>query len=167
MTKGAIFDLDGVLLDSMGIWNDLGARYLRSRGLMPEPGLNEILFSMSMEQGAEYLHTHYPLAQSAGHVTHALQRLGLLGYFAQIFTTGEIGVSKHEPTIYLLAAQALGSAPGETIVFEDSLYALKTAKAAGFYTVGVYDADGESDQAGLKAAADLYVKELGEAAARW
>ncbi len=53
MTKGAIFDLDGVLLDSMGIWNDLGARYLRSRGLMPEPGLNEILFSMSMEQGAE------------------------------------------------------------------------------------------------------------------
>ena len=40
MTKGAIFDLDGVLLDSMGIWNDLGARYLRSRGLMPEPGKN-------------------------------------------------------------------------------------------------------------------------------
>ena len=102
-----------------------------------------------------------------GHVTHALQRLGLLGYFVQIFTTGEIGVSKHEPTIYLLAAQALGSAPGETTVFEDSLYALKTAKAAGFYTVGVYDADGESDQAGLKAAADLYVKELGEAAGRW
>ena len=28
-------------------------------------------------------------------------------------------------------------------------------------------ADGESDQAGLKAAADLYVKELGEAAGRW
>ena len=55
----------------------------------------------------------------------------------------------------------------QTIVFEDSLYALKTAKAAGFYTVGVYDADGESDQAGLKAAADLYVKELGEAAGRW
>ena len=99
-------------------------------------------------------------------VGDALKRVSL-GYFAQIFTTGEIGVSKHEPTIYLLAAQALGSAPGETIVFEDSLYALKTAKAAGFYTVGVYDADGESDQAGLKAAADLYVKELGEAAGRW
>ena len=192
MTKGAIFDLDGVLLDSMGIWNDLGARYLRSQGLMPEPGLNEILFSMSMEQGAEYLHTHYPLAQSAAEIEAGIETMlrdfyynevpakpgaaallaalaakGLLGYFVQIFTTGEIGVSKHEPTIYLLAAQALGSAPGETIVFEDSLYALKTAKAAGFYTVGVYDADGESDQAGLKAAADLYVKELGEAAGRW
>ena len=59
MTKAAVFDLDGVLLDSMGIWNDLGARYLRSLGVTPEEGLNEILFSMSMEQGAEYLHTHY------------------------------------------------------------------------------------------------------------
>ena len=29
MIRGAIFDLDGVLLDSMGIWEDLGARYLR------------------------------------------------------------------------------------------------------------------------------------------
>ena len=59
MTKAAVFDLDGVLLDSMGIWNELGARYLRSLGVTPEEGLNEILFSMSMEQGAEYLHTHY------------------------------------------------------------------------------------------------------------
>ena len=52
MIRGAIFDLDGVLLDSMGIWNDLGARYLRSLLVEPEPELNQILFSMSMEQGA-------------------------------------------------------------------------------------------------------------------
>ena len=52
MCNGAIFDLDGVVLDSMSIWNDLGARYLRRLGIAPEPGLNEILFSMSMEQGS-------------------------------------------------------------------------------------------------------------------
>ena len=45
MCNGAIFDLDGVVLDSMSIWNDLGARYLRRLGVAPEPGLNEILFS--------------------------------------------------------------------------------------------------------------------------
>ena len=48
MIRGAIFDLDGVLLDSMGIWKDLGARYLRSLHIQPEPGLNEILFAMSI-----------------------------------------------------------------------------------------------------------------------
>lgn len=30
---GAIFDLDGVLLDSMAVWNDLGVRYLQKRGI--------------------------------------------------------------------------------------------------------------------------------------
>ena len=201
MTKAAVFDLDGVLLDSMGIWNDLGARYLRSLGVTPEEGLNEILFSMSMEQGAEYLHTHYALPQSAAEVGAGIAdmlrdfyfyevpakdgaaallaaltargvklaaatsspREGLLGYFTRLFTTAEVGVSKHEPTIYLLAAEALHAAPAETLVFEDSLYALKTAKAAGFYTIGVYDADGETDQAGLQKAADLYVRDLHEA----
>ena len=75
MTKAAVFDLDGVLLDSMGIWNDLGARYLRSLGVTPEEGLNEILFSMSMEQGAEYLHTHYPLAQSAAEIEAGIETM--------------------------------------------------------------------------------------------
>ena len=55
MIRGAIFDLDGVLLDSMGIWEDLGARYLQRLHITPEPGLNEVLFPMSMEQGAVYL----------------------------------------------------------------------------------------------------------------
>ena len=64
------------------------------------------------------------------------------------------------PPIYHLAAEALGTAPAETLVFEDSLYALKTAKAAGYRTVGVFDAHGETDQAGLQAAAEVYLTSL-------
>ena len=214
MIRGAVFDLDGVLLDSMGIWKDLGARYLRSLHIQPEPGLNDILFAMSMEQGAAYLKEHYPLPQSEAeigegiarmledyyfyeapaksgaaallgflaarhipmvaatsspraHVTRALERLGLLPYLQAVFTTGEVGVSKHEPAIYHLAAKALGTAPAETLVFEDSLYALKTAKAAGYRTVGVFDANGEADQAGLKAAAEVYLTALTEFPGHW
>ena len=214
MIRGAIFDLDGVLLDSMGIWKDLGARYLRSLHIQPEPGLNEILFAMSMEQGAAYLKEHYPLPQSEAeigegiarmledyyfyevpakpgaaallgflaergipmaaatssprtHVTRALKRLGLLPYLQAVFTTGEVGVSKHEPAIYHLAAERLGTAPEETLVFEDSLCALKTARAAGYCIVGVFDAHGEEDQAGLKAAAEVYLTALPEFPGHW
>lgn len=214
MIRGAIFDLDGVLLDSMGIWEDLGARYLRRLHITPEPGLNEVLFPMSMEQGAAYLKAHYPLQQSEAeicggiaqmlkdyyvqevpakpgaaallaflaergvfmaaatsspraHVTAALERLGLLPYLKAVFTTGEVGASKHEPVIYYLAAEALGTAPAETLVFEDSLYALKTAKAAGYRTVGVLDAHGETDQAGLKEAAEVYLTSLTEFPGHW
>lgn len=207
MIKGAIFDIDGVLLDSMGIWDDLGARYLRSLGRIPEEGLNKILFSMSMEQGAEYLNEHYGLNKSVKetvdgigkmlevyyfyevllkpgakeileflksksikmaaatssprtHIEKALSRNGLLGYIDKIYTTGEVGVSKHSPDIYNLAADFLKTKSEETLVFEDSLYALKTAKEAGFVTVGVFDEKGESNQAELENQADLYLKKL-------
>ena len=46
--------------------------------------------------------------------------------------------------------EALHAAPAETLVFEDSLYALKTAKAAGFYTIGVYDATARPTRPGCK-----------------
>ena len=207
MIKGAIFDIDGVLLDSMGIWDDLGARYLRSLGRIPEEGLNKILFSMSMEQGAEYLNEHYGLNKSVKetvdgigkmledyyfyevllkpgakeileflksksinmaaatssprtHIEKALSRNGLLGYIDKIYTTSEVGVSKHSPDIYNLAADFLKTKSEETLVFEDSLYALKTAKEAGFVTVGVFDEKGESNQAELENQADLYLKKL-------
>ena len=47
--KGIIFDVDGTLLDTVEIWVTASSRYVRSQGLVPEPGLDESLFSMSME----------------------------------------------------------------------------------------------------------------------
>ena len=207
--KGVIFDLDGVLLDSMSIWTDLGARYLKSIGTEPEEGLAAILFSMSMEQGAEYMSRHYDLAKSpdevmdglrhmlenfyfyevkakAGarelmerfdkegirmtaatsspreHVERALERNGLLSYISKIFTSAEVRSSKHSPEIYDAASSFMGTTPQETLVFEDSLYALKTASEAGYVTVGVFDADGEKDQEGVRETSDIYIKELSE-----
>ena len=39
MIKGAIFDLDGTLLDSMFIWDTIGEEYLRSLGKEPHEDL--------------------------------------------------------------------------------------------------------------------------------
>lgn len=43
------------------------------------------------------------------------------------------------PLVYHEAARRLGAAPREIAVYEDALYAVQTAKAAGFHVVGVYD----------------------------
>ncbi len=93
-------------------------------------------------------------------VAEALIRLDLLSYFEAVFTTSEVGKSKHDPLIYLMASEAIGTPPSETYVFEDSLYALKTAKNAGFTAVGVYDSRGEADQDGLRENADIYLSDL-------
>lgn len=84
MIRGAIFDLDGVLLDSMAIWNDLGARYLQNQGIQPEPGLSETLFSMSMEQGAEYMKQHYHLSQTAEEILAGIQEMLQDFYFYKV-----------------------------------------------------------------------------------
>lgn len=59
--KGAIFDMDGVLLDSMPMWDHAGELYLAGLGVQAEPDLEKTLFTMSMQKGAEYIKEHYDL----------------------------------------------------------------------------------------------------------
>ncbi len=73
--QGVIFDIDGVLLDSMEIWTDLGARYITSKGKKPEQGLSDILFSMSMEEGALYIRTHYLSNETEEEILSGLQTM--------------------------------------------------------------------------------------------
>jgi HAD superfamily hydrolase (TIGR01509 family) len=206
MIKGAIFDIDGVILDSMEMWNDLGKRYLSSMGIEAEKGLNDILFSMSMEEGARYLSEHYHVEKSSVEIVEdiknmienfyvnevhekdgakellafikkqgikivaatssdsvqvekALRRNCLYEYFEKIFTTSEIGKSKHSSDIYDEAARYLHVLQEETLVFEDSLYALKTAREAGYIVIAVFDQYGEKNQYELKMMADYYLED--------
>ena len=62
MLKGIIFDVDGTLLNSMHIWNELGNRYLQTIGLEPEEGLASVLFPMSVEESSIYLKNRYKLS---------------------------------------------------------------------------------------------------------
>lgn len=74
MIKGIIFDVDGVLLNSMPVWENLGELYLNSLGLEAEKDLGEILFTMSLEEGAEYLITQYGIDKSVEEVVNGLNR---------------------------------------------------------------------------------------------
>jgi len=61
-TKGAIFDLDGTLFDSMPAWENIGADYLRRYGKTPPYDLNEILLSLSFTQSAQYFIDEFGIA---------------------------------------------------------------------------------------------------------
>lgn len=59
--RAGIFDVDGTLLDSMSVWDDIGERYLLSQGITAGSDINSALSTMSMEQGAAYLKEKYHL----------------------------------------------------------------------------------------------------------
>lgn len=52
--KGAIFDMDGTLLDSMHIWSEVGLMFLKSKGVEPPEGIEDEFVKMSIVQAAEY-----------------------------------------------------------------------------------------------------------------
>lgn len=207
MIKGIIFDVDGVLLNSMPVWENLGELYLNRLGIEAERGLGEILYTMTLEEAADYMITHYHLDLTAEQVTAginrevrdfyanrvplkegvrqyldefrerkipmviattgdrenaqaALKRLKILSYFQGIFTCSEIGSGKNQPDIYYAAALQLDTDPEDTWVFEDALHAIRTAKHAGFHTVGVYDRANDRDLAQIWNTADVYLPEF-------
>ena len=73
--EGAIFDLDGTLLDSMFIWSTIGEDYLRSRGVAPRGNLNEIFKNMSLQQAAQYYQTEYNLPGSTQEIMDGVNRM--------------------------------------------------------------------------------------------
>ena len=195
MIKGAIFDMDGTLLDSMCVWEHLSENFLAQYGVAVTAEDYAATEGGTQIGVAQYFVSRYPqIPLTAGEVVTAMNALitaryeamarpkqgvlpfleglrargvrcaiatltdrhhaekalrdrDMLGYFEFMLTIEDVGVSKYEPDIYLRAAERLGCAPGECMVFEDAPYAAETAKNAGFQVCGVLEpayAEGEA-----------------------
>ena len=68
-----------------------------------------------------------------------LEKLGLRPYFRFILSCVEVGAGKSRPDVFLEAARRLGGEPADCAVYEDAIYAVRSAHAAGFYVVAVKD----------------------------
>ena len=207
--KGAIFDIDGTLLDSMHVWENVAGEYLISKGLTPKPDLNEELLLRGGHEIPRYFQDEYGLHESIDEIRlgiydllkgfylneaapkagalrtlsvfhsrgvklcaatatdrwliePALRRCGLLDFFERIFICSEERTSKSSPDIYIRAAAFLRTAIEDTLVFEDALYAMKSAKSAGFPVAAVYDKSADDKQNEIKELCDYYYKSLAD-----
>ena len=73
-----------------------------------------------------------------------LKNLGLDCYFSFILSCVEVGAGKNRPDVFLEAARRLGAEPTDCAVFEDAIYAVRSAREAGFHVVAVKDAHNSS-----------------------
>ena len=59
----AVFDLDGTLLDSLGVWDDADRAFLSRRGIPLTPDYTEAVKLMHLEEAARYTKARYSLSE--------------------------------------------------------------------------------------------------------
>lgn len=87
-------------------------------------------------------------------VEEALTRLNALHYFEFILSCNDIGYGKDTPHIFYEAMNRLHGDKTNTVIVEDSLHAIKTAKAENFKVVAVYDDSQKQNQEEIRRLAD-------------
>ena len=120
---------------------------------MPKPGVPGVLQALK-KQGIKIC---VATASDREFAEAAFKRTGLMEYIDFIITCDEVGVGKQNPLIYETALKKLGTDRKRTLVVEDALHALQTAKKAGFPTAGVYEVNFAADQSALQSDATYYV----------
>ena len=124
----------GLTGDLEGEMNAMMDRHYH-RDIPLKPGVSEYLRSLQ----ARGVKMCVASATAEHLMASCLGRLGVLPCFDFLLSCESVGAGKGSPLVYQAAAQRLGAAPAEIAVYEDALYAVRTASNAGFYVVGVYD----------------------------
>ncbi|MBU5478846.1 HAD family phosphatase [Eubacterium sp. MSJ-13] len=91
----------------------------------------------------------------------AFDRLGILNFFNKLLSCQDLETDKTVPETFINVAASLGFKPKDTIVYEDALYSILSAKKAGCNTAAIYDdfAKNEWNEI-LKNADEIIVKPL-------
>ncbi len=146
------FNLDMTVEEFVAMINKMIEHYYFNE-IMPKEGIPELLHDLSNNNVKICIAT----ATDRHLIEAALKRCSLRRFFDEIFTCTMVGEAKDNPKIFETALEFMGTQKDKTLVFEDSLYALKTAKSAGFITVGIQD-NAEKNQQELKSTADFYLE---------
>lgn len=204
---GAIFDLDGTLLDSMDVWNEIDRIFLSRRGISVPEDYLQVVAPMGFRRAAEYTVERFGLPESVdalieewdalaieayqtrvrlkpgareyllqlkrqgvrlavatasreAYFVPALKNNGIYDCFEAFTSLAEVERGKGYPDIYWRAAEKIGTAPADCVVFEDILAGVRGAKAGGFYTVAVYDRHADADRLELERTADWCIRDF-------
>ncbi len=78
--KGAIFDLDGTLIDSMGVWEKIDIRFLEKRGILLPAEYVQAVKAMSFIDAAEYTISFFALKESPEDIIREWNEMALYEY---------------------------------------------------------------------------------------
>jgi sugar-phosphatase len=188
MFPGAVFDLDGLLIDSEPVWMWAQTKAFRELGVELTEAMQLATTGLRMMETLEVWRGYFPhieidavkirsrLSELVGGrlresgeakpgalkvlgmcresgcrmaiasssmpevIEAAVERLGARHLFDALVSAEGEAHGKPHPAVYLSAARKLGVDPAECIAFEDSVFGLRSAVAAGMHCVAVPEA---------------------------
>ena len=78
-------------------------------------------------------------SSSSDCIIKAFKRIGIYDYFSLIATADNTGLKKSQSEFWITLAKKLQRDPDQIILYDDSLYAIETAKKVGIEVVGIKD----------------------------
>ena len=191
MKRGAIFDMDGTLVDTERFYRKGWLEVADTFGYERKPELALAMSGAGSKRMPEIIHSFYPdvdaeeygrrvreivriesekelnlmigvkdildyfkaqgilmaVASSSriSRVEPTIKLAGIGDYFKIILGGDQISNGKPAPDIFIKAAEALGLAPADCYVFEDSINGVRAGYAAGCETIMVEDLTAPTD----------------------
>ena len=154
-----VLEENGVLYDDAALVDELERRMAKyyQGDVRPKPGVVELLEALRDRGIPCAVATATPKAIASA----ALDRHGLLKYFRFVTDGYELGTSKSDPEYFRAAAGRLDARPEECWMFEDALYAIRGAKAAGMRVCVIEDVTAWQREE-IQSLADIYVSSFAE-----
>ncbi|MBE6845425.1 MAG: HAD family phosphatase [Ruminococcus sp.] len=73
--KGIIFDLDGTLLDSMSVWENVDRDFLLENNAVYTTDVSDVVKKMTIQQSAEYFRTQFNLPHSCEYIINRIEEM--------------------------------------------------------------------------------------------
>jgi HAD superfamily hydrolase (TIGR01509 family) len=139
------------------------------RGLQPVPGMVELLEGLAEGSASSAVSMCVASSSAPERIRRSLEVTGLASCFGDhVFSAAEVERPKPAPDLFLHAASAMGCAPRECVVVEDSVFGIAAGAAAGMRVIGFTAAThgaAEADVMLLGAGAEVVARDAQELSA--
>ena len=129
--------------------------HIRTHGVPPIEGVAPTLAQLQAQGYRMAVASSSPRTS----IESCLHSLQLESFFEVLFSSEQVARPKPAPDVFLAAAAAMGAAPADCVVVEDSTNGTRAAKAAGMRCIGFVNPDsGDQDLS----AADVLIRRFAE-----